>query len=273
MLCALATLVTVPVLMSSGASSDGEEVALLAVPETVSASELEADVDIDELFDAGAKLDNVPQTPADDRGVSTAAVAVAAAPQALTLDELTQSRAEIVMVETPASSPDLATSTTASSDSASSASATPAPEPTTPPVVAEEPTTPPTTEEPPTTEAPSTTEPSEADPVVESPQSVDDSVEEVSSGPPTAEEWATLRECEASGDYSIVSGNGLYHGAYQFYQPTWDGLAGQLGRSDLVGIAPSAAAPTDQDALALLLWQQRGNQPWPHCGRHLPAAP
>jgi len=89
------------------------------------------------------------------------------------------------------------------------------------------------------------------------------------SGGPTAAQWAALRECEASGSYTISNPNGLYHGAYQFSQSTWDGVAKGAGRTDLVGVKPSNVSPADQDALALALYQDRGAQPWPHCGAHL----
>ncbi|MEM7092662.1 MAG: transglycosylase family protein [Actinomycetota bacterium] len=87
--------------------------------------------------------------------------------------------------------------------------------------------------------------------------------------PPTAADWAALRNCESGGNYSIVSPNGLYHGAYQFSRATWDGVATSIGRPDLVGVPPSAASPADQDQMALALYAQRGAQPWPHCGRFL----
>lgn len=270
MLCALATLVTVPVLLSSGGS--GEEIAAVVVPETVTASQLEADVDIDELFNAGAKLDDASEMPAVDRSgdAALAAEAVAAAPQRVAVvDPQGAPRSE----EQPASGEP------SSSTTSPAPPTTPVPQPTTPPVTAAPATAAPATA-PPTTAAPITAAPTSAaeseptttlpaeDPVVEAPQSA-----EPAASAPTPEQWAALRQCEASGNYSIVSSNGRYHGAYQFYQPTWDGLARQVGRADLVGLAPSQASPADQDALALLLWQQRGNQPWPHCGRHLPAGP
>jgi len=88
-------------------------------------------------------------------------------------------------------------------------------------------------------------------------------------GMPTEEQWAALRMCEASGNYQISSSNGLYHGAYQFHQPTWDDLAKRHNRADLVGVKPSNASPADQDAMARALYRERGSQPWPHCGRHL----
>ena len=116
---------------------------------------------------------------------------------------------------------------------------------TTPPTTA-----PPTTAPPTTTAAPSAPTPA-ADP---SP-----------SGAPTASQFAALRGCESSGNYGAVSSNSRYRGAYQFSQATWDWIAG-LDRPALVGIDPAAAAPADQDAMALALWQRRGWSPWPLCG-------
>ncbi len=86
---------------------------------------------------------------------------------------------------------------------------------------------------------------------------------------PSADDWSKLRDCEASGNYQISSRNGLYHGAYQFDQSTWDGTAKKAGRTDLVGILPAKADPADQDAMALELYRSRGAQPWPTCGRYL----
>ena len=62
-----------------------------------------------------------------------------------------------------------------------------------------------------------------------------------------------VRTCESGGSYSVVSSNGLYHGAYQFGTATWNGLARRVGRTDLVDVLPSLASPADQDALALEL--------------------
>lgn len=84
---------------------------------------------------------------------------------------------------------------------------------------------------------------------------------------PTAAQWATLRQCEAWGNYAVVSGNGKYFGAYQFSQGTWDNIARASGRSDLVGVRPSDASPADQDALALSLWRTSGWSSWPSCGK------
>ena len=87
-------------------------------------------------------------------------------------------------------------------------------------------------------------------------------------GGPTAEQWAALRQCESGGNYSIVSANGRYRGAYQFSQATWDSVAA-AAHPHLVGVDPAAASPGDQDAMALALYSMRGPSPWPHCGVHL----
>lgn len=59
-----------------------------------------------------------------------------------------------------------------------------------------------------------------------------------------------LRTCETGGNYARNSGNG-YYGAYQFLPTTWDNIARKTGRSDLVGVLPSVAAPADQDAMVI----------------------
>jgi peptidoglycan endopeptidase LytE len=84
-------------------------------------------------------------------------------------------------------------------------------------------------------------------------------------GDPTAEQWAALRQCEASGDYTAVSAGGRFRGAYQFDQATWDLIARQ-SFPHLVGVDPAAASPADQDAVALALYRLRGASPWPRCG-------
>lgn len=90
----------------------------------------------------------------------------------------------------------------------------------------------------------------------------------VASEPPTAQDWAALRDCESGGRYEVVDPTGLYHGAYQFLPSTWDSVASR-SRPDLVGVLPSQAQPADQDAMALRLYELQGAQPWPNCGRHL----
>jgi hypothetical protein len=66
-----------------------------------------------------------------------------------------------------------------------------------------------------------------------------------------------IAECESGGDPRAVSRDGLYRGKYQFSQGTWEGLG---GRGD-----PANAPEWKQDQLALKLYRQRGNAPWPNC--------
>lgn len=78
----------------------------------------------------------------------------------------------------------------------------------------------------------------------------------VASADPSAEDWAALRLCEASGNYAINTGNG-YYGAYQFNLTTWQTVGGQG--------YPHEASPAEQDYRALRLYRQRGWAPWPGC--------
>lgn len=72
--------------------------------------------------------------------------------------------------------------------------------------------------------------------------------------------WERLRFCESGGVYSINTGNGFY-GAYQFDRQTWESMGG-------TGL-PSDAPYWEQDLRAKALYQARGAQPWPLCGRFL----
>jgi len=69
-------------------------------------------------------------------------------------------------------------------------------------------------------------------------------------------------ESDTAGGYKAVSPDGVYGGAYQFDQTTWNSVASSVGRGDLVGVNPAAASPADQDTLATALYEMRGNQPW-----------
>ena len=89
-------------------------------------------------------------------------------------------------------------------------------------------------------------------------------------GFPTPEQWDALRFCESSGNYRAVSPDGRYYGAYQFWPDTWDFVA-RRNYSRLVGLLPSAATTQDQDRMAYRLYEERGAQPWPVCGRYLVA--
>lgn len=71
--------------------------------------------------------------------------------------------------------------------------------------------------------------------------------------------FAPVRACESGHHgYGANTGNGFY-GAYQFNLQTWYGVGGTGN--------PAAASPREQDYRAYLLYQRRGTQPWPHCGR------
>jgi hypothetical protein len=69
-------------------------------------------------------------------------------------------------------------------------------------------------------------------------------------------------ESNTAGGYRAHSSDGLYHGAYQFLQSTWDNVARRSGRYDLVGRNPGFAAPVDQDQLAWNLYHWQGAGPW-----------
>jgi hypothetical protein len=71
---------------------------------------------------------------------------------------------------------------------------------------------------------------------------------------PSPDTWARLRACESGGNYTIVSANGRYYGAYQFNLGTWTSVGG-TGR-------PNQATPGEQDYRALYLYRMRGWQPW-----------
>jgi hypothetical protein len=73
---------------------------------------------------------------------------------------------------------------------------------------------------------------------------------------------ACIRARESHGNYGAVSANGLYRGAYQFTQSSWDLAASHAGRKDLVGKLPNLASPADQDAMALELYEMMGSAPW-----------
>jgi hypothetical protein len=69
-------------------------------------------------------------------------------------------------------------------------------------------------------------------------------------------------ESDTAGGYQALSPDGIYRGAYQFDQTTWNSVATSIGRGDLSGVNPAAANPADQDLLATALYEMRGNQPW-----------
>ena len=69
-------------------------------------------------------------------------------------------------------------------------------------------------------------------------------------------------QAESGGDYQAVSPDGLYRGAFQFSQPTWDTAAQAAGRPDLVGVPPNTASKADQDTVAVALFALDGQRPW-----------
>jgi hypothetical protein len=75
---------------------------------------------------------------------------------------------------------------------------------------------------------------------------------------PSAGDWARLRQCEASGSYTVVASHGGYYGAYQFTLDTWQSVGG-------TGY-PHQASPAEQDYRALYLYRMRGWQPWTCAG-------
>jgi hypothetical protein len=81
--------------------------------------------------------------------------------------------------------------------------------------------------------------------------------------PPSAAAFlACIRERESHDNYGAVSADGVYRGAYQFSQASWNVSAAHAGRSDLVGRLPNLVAPADQDAVALALYEWQGSAPW-----------
>jgi len=70
------------------------------------------------------------------------------------------------------------------------------------------------------------------------------------------------RQAESSGNYGAVSPNGVYMGAFQFSQPTWNEAATLAGLPGLVGVPPNSASQADQDTLAVTLYNADGEQPW-----------
>jgi len=69
-------------------------------------------------------------------------------------------------------------------------------------------------------------------------------------------------EAESGGDYGAVSPNGLYMGAFQFSQPTWNSAASAAGLGLLVGVPPNDATKAEQDTVAVALYAMDGDQPW-----------
>ena len=73
---------------------------------------------------------------------------------------------------------------------------------------------------------------------------------------------ACVVQAESGGNYGAVSPNGLYRGAFQFSQSTWNFAAQAAGRPDLVGVPPNLASKADQDSVAVALYSLDGERPW-----------
>ena len=83
--------------------------------------------------------------------------------------------------------------------------------------------------------------------------------------------WLSLRTCESGNNYRSVSFGGVYRGAYQFTQATWNSTTQAVAPlARLIGVDPSTAAPVDQDTVAYTLYELRGKAPWPTCSTALP---
>jgi peptidoglycan hydrolase CwlO-like protein len=69
-------------------------------------------------------------------------------------------------------------------------------------------------------------------------------------------------QAESGGNYQAVSPNGLYMGAFQFAQGTWNTAALAAGLPYLVGVPPNEASKAAQDTVAVALYALDGEQPW-----------
>ena len=69
-------------------------------------------------------------------------------------------------------------------------------------------------------------------------------------------------QAESGGNYGAVSPNGLYMGAFQFSQSTWNFAAQAAGLPSLVGVPPNLATKAEQDTVAVALYALDGEQPW-----------
>lgn len=265
LVCILATLIAVPLLLTGQAEGEGphEEVVVAGSQTTDPSTGDTSDNDTSDAGDGSAAAESTDVEAASPTTGDNAALTFAeesassdeqalAALAAMVEASLSVSRApaaEAVSVEPQSSPTTTAPPTTAAPTTAPATTAAPT---TAPPTTAAPVTDPPTTEPQP---EPDTTQP------------------EPAQTEPSAEQWHELRMCESSNNYTVVSANGRYFGAYQFGIRTWDDLAARLGWTHLIGVRPNEASAADQDAMALALWRERGGQPWPICGRVLPPLP
>ena len=68
-----------------------------------------------------------------------------------------------------------------------------------------------------------------------------------------------IRKRESGGNHRIVSSNGLWHGLYQFYTPTWQ----KMGGTKYAPVA-SQATRKQQHKIAFKTWKRVGWSPWYH---------
>ncbi|MCP2332433.1 MULTISPECIES: resuscitation-promoting factor [Actinoalloteichus] len=78
--------------------------------------------------------------------------------------------------------------------------------------------------------------------------------------------WDRLAHCESTGNWQIVSANGLYYGGLQFSKPTWDAYGGQQYAN-----YPNEASREQQIAVATRLRDANGGSygSWPGCAAKL----
>lgn len=69
---------------------------------------------------------------------------------------------------------------------------------------------------------------------------------------------ASTSACESSGDWTVVSADGLYYGGMQFSLSSWGAVGG-------VGL-PSRASRLEQSYRAVRLLRIQGRGAWPVCG-------
>jgi hypothetical protein len=73
---------------------------------------------------------------------------------------------------------------------------------------------------------------------------------------------ACVKDRESRGDYTAVSPDGQFFGAYQIDQVTWNNTAVHAGLTNLYQVQPNLALPSDQDTLAMALLEWQGTSPW-----------
>jgi resuscitation-promoting factor RpfB len=79
--------------------------------------------------------------------------------------------------------------------------------------------------------------------------------------PAGTEVWERLAQCESNGNWSLISGNGLYYGGLQFHPETWR----MVGGSGM----PHEASKSEQIRRGRILQGRLGWGQWPACSRML----